>query len=435
VLRVDGLVSFIDRAAEETLQKRRISGLSISVVHRDKLLHADGFGYANLTNDTRATSSTIYSVGSMTKQFTAVAVLQLVERGLVALDASIGSVLPNEKPSRPNVPIRNLLSHTAGIRGDVERAMLSDSRGPNTMSRDAALSLFNDELFDARPGEVWRYSNFGYYLLGLLIEEIAGVSYWNYLKSEILAPAGLTSTTYGAESVPAELLAQGYAEREGKFASVDTPATSQTFSSGALFSNVVDLQMWRAAVEDGRLIQSSTYRQMTTPTVLLNGEKTSYGLGCFLGACGPYREIGHDGTSGGFSAQAAYYPDADLSIVVLMNCERHEAERLEKRISRFMLKVPEPQIQDFHASEPNLSKYAGTYLHRGVSIPVAVEQSCLTLSMPNRRVLHLLYQGADTFIQDDDPSTRFEFIVPSVAAEGFVVSREGKTLAHARRLE
>jgi len=378
----------------------------------------------------------MYSLGSMTKQFTAVAVLQLVERGLVGLDTSIGSVLPKGMPSRPNAPIRNLLSHTAGIRGDVELAMLADSRGPNAISRDAALSLFNDELFDARPSEVWRYSNFGYYLLGLLIEEIAGVSYWDYLKSEILTPAGLTSTTYGAESVPAELLAQGYTERQGEFASVDTPATSQTFSSGALFSNVVDLQMWRAALEDGRLIQTSTYREMTTPIVLLNGEKTSYGLGCFLGACGPYREIGHDGTSGGFSAQAAYYPDADLSIVVLMNCERHEAERLEKMISRRVLGVSEPPAQNHKViiSKTDLAKYAGIYIHKGLKLPVETEESGLAITIPNRRILRLIYRGNNTFVQTDDPSIQVEFMVQSARADSFVVSREGKTIANARRL-
>ncbi len=436
MLRVEGLGSFVDRTAEDTLPQRRIAGVSISVAHQGMLLYADGHGYANLIEGTKATASTVYSLGSMTKQFTAVAVLQLVERGRIALDASIGSALPLKKPSRSAVPIRHLLSHTAGIRADVELAMLADSRGPNAMSRDAALSLFTDDVFDAGPGEVWRYSNFGYYLLGLLIEEIAGMSYSDYLKTEILHPAGLTNTTCGAESVPMGLLAQGYAERQGEFASVDTPATSQTFSSGALFSNVLDLQMWRAAIEDGRLIQTSTYRQMTSPAVLLNGEATSYGLGLFLGACGPFREIGHDGTSGGFSGQAAYYPDVDLSVVVLMNSERHEAERLEKMISRRVLGVSEPtaQNQKMIVSEGELVKYTGIYLHKGLELPVETQESGLVIVIPNRRILPLTYQGNNMFVEADDPSIQIEFMVQSARADGFVVSREGKTIANARRL-
>jgi len=238
VLLVEGLGSFIDRAAGETLDKRRIAGLSISVAHRRHNLYSDGHGYANLTDGTKATSSTLYSLGSMTKQFTAVAVLQLVERGLITLDDSIGALLPAGERLRLEVPIRDLLAHTSGIRGDVELAMLADSRGPNAMCREAALSLLTDQLFDARPGEVWRYSNFGYYLLGLVVEEVTGMCYREYVMSAILKQANLTNTTYGADLVSRRLLAQGYTDRAGEFASVDAPATSQTFSSGALFSNV-----------------------------------------------------------------------------------------------------------------------------------------------------------------------------------------------------
>jgi hypothetical protein len=117
-----------------------------------------------------------------------------------------------------------------------------------------------------------------------------------------------------------------------------------------------------------------------------------------------------------------------------MNCERHEAERLEKRISRRLLGVAEPAVRNLNLSDCDLAKYVGTYLHKGLELPVEVEKSHLTISIPNRGHIQLLYQGRDSFIQSDDPSTCFEFVLHSTYADSFVVSREGKTIANARRV-
>jgi CubicO group peptidase (beta-lactamase class C family) len=370
----------------------------------------------------------------MTKQFTAVALLQLAEKGLIGLDDPLGSLLPLNNELMTNASVRDLLAHTSGIRGDLERFMLADSRSGGAISREAVLALVTDDLFDAQPGAVWRYSNFGYHLLGIAIEEITGESYPDYLANHVLPAVRLSSTWYGADTVPQGLLAQGYTDRNGEFASVDIPTSIQTFSSGGLFSNVLDLQRWTAAFHQGRLVRAESYQLMTTPTLLSSGQQTSYGLGFFLGRCGEYREIGHDGTSGGYSVQSAYYPDAELSVVVLMNCEKHEAERLEKTISRHILGVKETVAEDLPISKTELAKYAGIYLHNGIEVPVEVRGSVLTIATPSRRVCQLLYRGHDVFAQDDDPAMTFEFAVHGSQADSVEVARGGKTIAIARRL-
>jgi len=434
MLRLDNLTSFVDVSAENTLREHHIAGVSISVSHRGDLVYAGGHGYAHLTPPNKASASTVYSLGSMTKQFTAVALLQLAEKGLIGLDDPLGSLLPLNNELMTHASVRDLLAHTSGIRGDLERLMLADSRSGGAISGEAALALVTDDLFDAQPGAVWRYSNFGYHLLGIAIEEITGESYADYLANHILPAVRLSSTWYGADAVPQGLLAQGYTDRNGDFASVDIPTSIQTFSSGGLFSNVLDLQRWTAALHQGRLLSAESYQLMTTPTLLSSGQQTSYGLGFFLGRCGEYREIGHDGTSGGYSVQSAYYPDAELSVVVLMNCEKHEAERLEKTISRHILDVKETVAEDVQISKIELAKYAGIYLHNGLEIPVEVNGLGLTIATPSQRVSQLLYQGQGVFAQNDDPAIRFEFTVHASHADSFVVSREGKTIAIARRL-
>jgi len=433
-LHLQGLTSFIDQVAQETLAERKIAGVSVSVADRGDLVHATGYGYASIERRIAAEAATIYSIGSMTKQFTSVAILQLVERGRLRLEDPVTAELPLKRRLTSRPSIRQVLAHTAGICSDVERLMLADSRDSNALTRERALSLVTDKLFDAKPGEVWRYSNFGYYLLGIAIEEITGMTYSEYLLTNVLQAAGLSNTSYGMESVNPHRFAHGYTEQEGSFASVDVPRTEQTFSSGGLFSNVVDLQLWSTALHDRRLLTDRSYIAMTTPTRLLDGRPTTYGLGCFLGACGDCREIGHDGTSGGYSAQAAYYPEANLSVVVLMNCERHEAERLEKTISRRILRVPKLTDQERHISIHDLGRYVGMYTHKGVDIAVRADGTGLVISVPNRPILRLRYQGETVFAQRDDPSTRYEFIVHSERADSFVVSREGKTIANARRL-
>jgi CubicO group peptidase (beta-lactamase class C family) len=430
----DNLGALIDSIAEGALETRRIAGLSVAVAHGGSLVHARGYGYADLERPIRASPHTVYGIGSMTKQFTATAVMQLVEKRVVRLDDKLSKYLPGDGCFEVPVTIRHLLSHTAGIKGEADLAMLLEDNAAETCTAALILGLLNDELFDSPPGHVWSYSNFGYHLLGVLIEKVTGETYANYIQLSVLPRARLAATWCGAEHVPTERLARGYTERGGLFATVETPSATQTFSSGALYSTVVDLVQWQIALTQGRVIRSESYERMITPDALETRQALGYGYGFFVGTCGGHREISHDGTTGGFSSQLAHYPDDQLIVAVLTNSESHEAERIEKRITRSILRVPEPTSKGSSLSSRDLAAYVGTYLHKGLPIPVYLESQGLRVRTPSRRVVRLVYQSEDTFTQEDDPSISFAFAPHSGRSDGFVVSREGKTLATLRRL-
>src|SRR2546426_504349 len=433
-MNVRSLTAFIDATAESALRTRRIAGLSVAVGHDDRLLHACGYGYADLEQQIRASADTVYGIGSMTKQFTAVAVMQLVEQGLVRLDDKLWKYLPWSGSSQPPVTIRHLLNHTAGIRGEADLGMLIEKGSEGASSTASIRDLLNDDLFDSPPGRVWRYSNFGYCLLGVLIESVTGDTYANYMQRSVLHRAGLATTWCGPGAVPEGRLAKGYTDRRGRFATVEAPSLEQKFSSGALYSTVQDLVQWQTLLPRGSVIRADTYEQMTTADTLETGEPLGYGYGFFLTTCGSHREISHDGTTGGYSSQLAYYPTARLTVAVLTNSESHEAERIEKRITRYVLGVPEPTNKDLTLSANELAAYTGTYLYKGLRIPVYVDSQRLMVQTPGRKLVRLVYQGEHAFGQEDDPSVCFEFAVHSERADGFVVSREGKTLATVRRL-
>src|SRR5437870_5332894 len=158
-MNVRSLTAFIDATAERALRTRRIAGLSVAVGHDDRLLHACGYGYADLEHQIRASAGTVYGIGSVTKQFTAVAVMQLVEQRIVGLDDKIWKYLPTRGRLQPPVTVRHLLNHTAGIRGEADLGMLTQEGTEGGWSTALFLDLLNDELFDSPPGRVWRYSN------------------------------------------------------------------------------------------------------------------------------------------------------------------------------------------------------------------------------------------------------------------------------------
>jgi len=430
---VGNLAAFIDATAETTIRTRPIAGLSIAVASDGRLIHSRGYGSADLERQTRASAGTVYGIGSVTKQFTAAALMQLVERGTAHLDDKLSKYLSGCRDLHTSVTLRHLLNHTAGIRGEADLDMLV--QGASSASPTASITrLVNDDLFDSPPGHVWRYSNFGYYLLGVLIETLTGDTYANHIRRSVLDCAGLTATWCGFTEVAPQRLAKGYTKRGRHFATVESPSLEQTSSSGALYSTVEDLVLWQTALAQGRVIRPSTYQRMTTPDILSTGEPLGYGYGFFLTSCGCYPEISHDGTSGGYSSQLAHYPTAQLTVAVLTNSEAHEAERIEKRITRYVLGVPEPTTKDVPLSTNELAAYAGTYLYKGLHIPVHIESQRLMVQTPGGNVVGLTYQGDHTFRQEDDPAVSFEFAVYSQRADGFVVVREGKTLATLRRL-
>lgn len=330
------LVSKIDSLAAAALAEGPVASLAIAVKKGDDLLLARGYGYADVENDVRATAETVYRIGSITKQFTASSIMQLVEEGRIDLDHLMTEYLPDFPMQGHEVTIRHLLTHTSGIRSYTG---LASWRPKMTLDlTDAELvALFENEPFDFEPGAEYRYNNSAFYLLGMIIEKVSGHTYREYLSANIFQPVGLTGSSYCDERPIIRGRAEGYETSNGELVNDAYLSMNQPGAAGALCSTVIDLLSWTSALRAGRVVTPESYARMTTDHTLNDGSAVGYGFGLGVGSLEGRSTVSHGGGINGFNTMLAHYPDSDLDVVVLSNTSGPHAGRVAEKIARWAL--------------------------------------------------------------------------------------------------
>lgn len=308
------LTAQIDPIIDQLQARSPQAGVSVAIQCGSGPLFVRAYGGASMEAGVPAQPDTVYSLASLTKQYTAAAVLQLVEQGLIDLDAPVSRYLPDWQ--QPGVTVRQLLNHTGGV--------FSYTRlyGPNVdlsaeTTPDTLIDLFADAPLDFPPGTQFSYSDSGYVLLGKLIETVSGQSYPDYMRQYVLDPAGLNDTVYCVPT-PAGI-AQPYELRSNVLQPVALINFSHAYSAGGLCGTVADVVRWQKALHSGVVIAPAALQAMTTSGVLADGSPTGYGFGLFIENDNGRRLLGHNGVAPGFSAWSSYYPDDDLSVVLLAN--------------------------------------------------------------------------------------------------------------------
>ena len=337
---ISELESSVDGWAHEALESRAVAGLSVAVSQGDKLQFAKGYGSADLENSVSAVAETVYRIGSITKQFTAAAIMQLVERGDVVLENDIAEYVAFPTGDR-RVTVHHLLNHTSGIKSYTDLGEKWTSTIPLAITHDMLFGLLADQPFDFAPGYEWRYNNTGFYLLGVIVENVTDTSYSEYLQQEIFDPLGLDSTSYCDEKKLIPHRAEGYESEDGDLVNDELIDMTHPFAAGALCSNVLDLLRWQRALEEGGVVSEASYKLMSTPATLNDGAALEYGYGLGVDTLGGHRRVAHSGGINGFVTIAARYPDEDLSVIVLTNTPGATASQLEERIARVALGLPE----------------------------------------------------------------------------------------------
>lgn len=281
-------------------------------------MYERGFGEANRAWGIANAPDTRFRIASVTKQFTAALVLQLVEEGLVDLDAPLTQYLPDYPAAQGDrVTIHQLLSHTSGIPEHVGAPGFADlMRDP--VEPDSFLSVFSGRTLDFEPGSAYRYSNSGYYVLGVLVERVTGQSYASALRERLLAPLGLDDTSYDDGSTVLDRAASGYVRTGGGFEHAPYVDPSVPYAAGMLSSTARDLFRWTEALHASEPFESpATFDRMTTPVLADYG----YGIGVSDLVLGEVtaRSVGHDGSIPGFSSFVVHFPESGRTVVVLDN--------------------------------------------------------------------------------------------------------------------
>ncbi|MBV9008968.1 MAG: beta-lactamase family protein [Verrucomicrobia bacterium] len=314
----------IDKAAREVLAKTGAPSASIAVVENGRLAYVHAYGTANLELRNPATTSMRYSIGSISKQFTATAVLLLAQEHKLSLDDQVARWLP--KITRANdVTVRQLLSMTSGY----QDYWPQDYVMPNMMqptTPEEIVTAWGGKPLDFEPGTKWQYSNTNYVIAGLIVEHAAGMPLIDYLRQQVfdrLKMQSVTDTNQAPlpESDPMRYQRFGLAQprpapKEGK---------GWMFAAGELAMTAADLATWDISVIDQTILQPSSYHDMQTEVQLTNGAGTSYGLGVGVSLVDGHRLISHGGEVSGFTALNAIYPDDRKAVVVLTNLDATSA--------------------------------------------------------------------------------------------------------------
>ena len=308
----------IDEYLRTQMQAQQIPGVALAVVKDGKIVLARGYGLANVELQVPVKPDTIFQSGSTGKQFTATAVMILMEEGKLSLDDKIAKYFPDAPESWSGITIRHLLTHTSGM-GDY--AADFDMRRDYT--EDDLFKMVKGVPLAFQPGEKWSYSNLGYVTLGILIHKVSGKFYGDFLQERIFKPLDMSTARIISEADIVPNRAAGYRIANGQLKNQDWVSPSlNTTADGALYFTVYDMAKWDAALYTERLLKRSSLEQMWTKMKLNDGKAVGYGFGWGLAEIRGHRVIEHGGSWQGFKSQISRYVDDKLTIIVFANQAR-----------------------------------------------------------------------------------------------------------------
>ena len=321
---VDGKV---DAFVQGEQQRQRIPGVAVGVYRDGKLTRAQGYGLANVEWGAAVTPDTIFQSGSVGKQFTATAVMMLVEEGKVGLDDPIRKYFPDAPEAWNDIKVHNLLSHTSGL-SEYETGARTKVGGPFYMrldySEDELYKRIKEMPMDFKTGEDWSYRNTNYVLLGILIHKVTGKFYGDFLQERVFRPLGMSRTRIISEEDIIPRRSAGYRLVKGQLKNQEwvSPSLNST-ADGALYFTVEDLQKWDAALYTERLLKKASLDRMWTVENLNNGKpnKANYGFAWEINSVNGHRVIEHGGAWQGFTTYIARYVDDRLTVVALTNLD------------------------------------------------------------------------------------------------------------------
>jgi len=383
----------MDEAVQAFATEGRFMG-SVLVARGDKVVLSKGYGSANLEWGLPNDPTTKFRLGSVTKQFTAAAILLLEERGKLKIDDPVKAYLPDAPAAWDKVTIYHLLTHTSGIPSFTSFPDYRTSEAtPSTPEQ--LVARFRDKPLEFGPGEKWNYSNSGYVLLGYILEKASGEEYAKFIKKNIFDPLGMNDSGYDSNSTIIPHRAAGYEPGSNGPVNTSYIHMSIPFSAGALYSTTEDLLRWERGLFGGKLLSAASLEKMTTPY------KNDYAFGVGVITKEGVKEIVHGGGIEGFSTYLAYYPSDKLTVVVLCNLVSSNPEAIA-RVLGDLAHGKEAKLPTIHKAIAVpvvvLQQYVGTYeLKPGIRNYITVEEDHLMTQLTGQSALPLFAESATKF--------------------------------------
>ncbi|HJR75233.1 MAG TPA: serine hydrolase [Luteimonas sp.] len=338
------IVAKVDEYMRAAVEFDQFTG-SILVARNGTPIISKGYGRANYEWDVPNTSDTVFQIASLTKQFTATAIMQLQEQGKLKVGDPVCNYVDDCPPAWRPITLRHLLTHTSGIKNFSSLPGWDEDLGRRTYRRAELVDLFRDLPLEFAPGEKYKYSNSGYVLLGLVIERASGKSYGKFLHDGIFAPLGMARTAFDDNRTLISGRAAGYYSRgtDFVFSPYNLDPTTQ-FAAAGVTTTTRDLLVWDQALYTEKLLSQKSLDEMFTPF------KNNYGYGWQTGEKLGRRKLDHSGSNDGFSSYMIRFPDDRVTVIVLSNSDRTSAGKAGTNLASIVFgapyKLPEPQLRD-----------------------------------------------------------------------------------------
>lgn len=424
----------LDRLVLEFYPSETDPGAAVLVAVDGKPVLRKGYGMADVEKGVKVTPDMIFRVASITKQFTAVCVLQLVQQGKVALDDPITKHVPGFDTRGKTITVENLLSHTSGLpnyttTSDYDKGMTRDLKPAEI------LELVAGKPLEFEPGASFRYSNTNYVLLGMLIEKVSGRTYAENIETSIAKPLGLADTRYSRNDARTPRHARGYdQESSGRWVPMKPLSMSQPYAAGAIESTVDDLAKWTQALTDGKAVDSKLLQGAWTPHKPTAGP-SDYGYGWFIRTESGERWIGHNGGINGFMSASIWIPEKKVFVAILSNGLGGAApEMLLRRLALEAVGRPEPKRVAITLPAESLDRYVGVYaLSPEMKFTVSRNGNKLIAEAPNKSTVELFAEAEDKFF-NPEADIQFSFAVENGKATQMTLRRGGRD-SIARRVD
>ena len=333
----------VDSFVQAEMARQKIPGVAVAVVRNGAAVKAQGYGKANVEHDVAVTPETIFQSGSVGKQFTAAAVMLLVEDGRLSLADPLTKFFADAPSSWQRITVRHLLTHTSGLPDYTEGTI--DYR--RDYSEEELLRFAYGLTLEFEPGARWNYSNTGYVVLGIVIRKASGMFYGDVLRTRIFGPLGMQTARIITEEDIVPHRSAGYRLARGELKNQSWVAPKlNTTADGTLYLSLRDLIVWDAGIRARRILRSDSWARIFAPVTLNSGNTYPYGFGWSVDDFAGRPAQRHGGSWQGFQTHIARFPDSDLTIVVLTNLAQANPERISDGIAAiFEPALTRPELQ------------------------------------------------------------------------------------------
>jgi CubicO group peptidase (beta-lactamase class C family) len=422
------IVESIDRVAEAAVSEGTSVGLQIAVYKNGAAVLVKGYGLADLEQRTPVTNDSVFRIGSVTKQFTAAAILKLQEEGRLSVEDRLAKYFP-EFPGAGEITLKQMLQHTSGLHN-----FTGDDRYPKVKlvkhSTAELIAYFATmpKLRDFEPGTSWRYSNTAYCMLSAIVEKVEGEPMAAVLRRRFFVPLGMTRTALDDESEIVPGRVQGYAgEGPGKFQNPEFISMSIPVGAGAMRSTATDLARWNAALFGGKVLEPASFAAMTAPGMLANGKTTGsivsdgydvqheYGFALETSTVDGHRKVDHGGGIDGFSASLAEFPQDRITVAILSNAIGKDVGvgAVEERIQRIALGLGAP----VHADMPAATRQDAAVRKVFADLVQPGQPGCAVGVMRDGKLLHTSAYGLGDMVTRAPIEAQSMFNIASISKQ------------------